>query len=281
MSAEDLANGTDSPPPTTTSENCHFHAGVEDCDGDQQTVTDPAIQCVMSEQDYNKKLRIGTIFIVLVTSSIGKSSYLHRLTYSRMKVLNWCGFSCLWTNSAVENNKPKVRWLGLYYHQTIRYWCHHRNRLHSCGFLLFHHDSGTSLTNVLSQLLTHAQILFANPCIGELGYEATATAISMAGIFAAFLIEYVGDRVLQIRAKNKQTITTVGLEASEAVVGKEDTGSNRSEPHVHNHVHTHSHGAHSHGPVVNDKLAVLVMEAGIIFHSIRKFYCFLYLHWGF
>ena len=101
----------------------------------------------------------------------------------------------------------------------------------------------------------------------------------MAGIFSAFLVEYIGDRVLQIRAKNKQTPTAVGLEASEAVVGKEDTGSNRSEPHVHNHVHTHSHGAHSHGPVVNDKLAVMVMEAGIIFHSIRKFH-FLYIYIG-
>ena len=141
-----------------------------------------------------------------------------------------------------------------------------------------HHDSETSLTNLLSQLLTHAQILFANPCIGELGYEATATAISMAGVFSAFLVEYIGDRVLQIRAKNRQTATTVGLEAPEVIVSKEDTGSNGSVPHVHNHVHTHSHGAHSHGPVVNDKLAVMVMEAGIIFHSIRKFRVCLYLH---
>ena len=131
----------------------------------------------------------------------------------------------------------------------------------------------------MSQLLNESQGLFANPCIGELSYEATATAISMAGIFSAFLVEYVGDRVLQIRAKKQQTPTTVGLEASEAVVGKEDTGSNGSEPHVHNHVHTHSHGAHSHGPVVNDKLAVVVMEAGIIFHSIRKVH-FLYSHWN-
>ena len=79
VSAEDLANGTDGPPPTTTSENCHFHAGVEHCDGDQEAVTDSAIQCVVSERDYNKKLRIGTIFIILATSSIGKAPFLHCL----------------------------------------------------------------------------------------------------------------------------------------------------------------------------------------------------------
>jgi len=114
--------------------------------------------------------------------------------------------------------------------------------------------------------------------MGELGYEATATAITIAGIFSAFLVEYVGDRILQIRAKNQQGSPIVGFEAPGVVAGKGETESSGSEPHVHNHVHTHSHGAHSHGPVVNDKLAVIVMEAGIIFHSIRKFHFFLYLY---
>ena len=56
VSAEDLANGTD--------------------DGQETRLV---IQCVASEKDYHKELRIGTIFIVLVTSSIGKAPFLHCL----------------------------------------------------------------------------------------------------------------------------------------------------------------------------------------------------------
>lgn len=48
--------------------NCHFHAGVEHCVGaseeDEKT-------CDKPERDYNIKLRIGLLFVMLVTSSIG------------------------------------------------------------------------------------------------------------------------------------------------------------------------------------------------------------------
>jgi len=59
VSSPDLANGTDEPPVT-----------------DEKTLT---TQCVVSQRDFNKKLRIGTIFIVLVTSSIGKAPLLYYL----------------------------------------------------------------------------------------------------------------------------------------------------------------------------------------------------------
>lgn len=106
--------------------------------------------------------------------------------------------------------------------------------------------------------------MFENPCLGELAFGATSGAIAMGGIFLAFIVEYIGDRILQLRA-NK---APADVEISPASGAKDEAGSNLSDQHVHTHVHTHSHGAHSHGPVVNDKLSVLVMEAGIIFHSI-------------
>ncbi|RPB23756.1 Zip-domain-containing protein [Terfezia boudieri ATCC MYA-4762] len=205
VTAEDLANGTD------------------DHDDDHDHDTSENTQCVVSKSDYNKKLRIGTIFIVLVTSAI---AVFGPILLSKVKSLKYDGL--VFT--------------------TIKQF-----------------GTGVIIATAFIHLLTHAQILFTNPCIGHLKFEATASAIAMAGIFSAFLVEYVGDRILQIRAKNKQTLAIADLQASEAAVGKDDTG---SEPHVHNHVHTHSHGAHSHGPAVNDKLSVLVMEAGIIFHSI-------------
>lgn len=49
--------------------NCHFHAGVEHCVGaDGKEV---AKTCERIDRDYNIKLRVGLLFVMLVTSSIG------------------------------------------------------------------------------------------------------------------------------------------------------------------------------------------------------------------
>lgn len=45
------------------------HGGEEDTHGEE---VDLATECAVGERSYNKKLRIGTIFIVLFTSSICK-----------------------------------------------------------------------------------------------------------------------------------------------------------------------------------------------------------------
>jgi solute carrier family 39 (zinc transporter), member 1/2/3 len=81
--------------------------------------------------------------------------------------------------------------------------------------------------------MTHSNLMFANPCIGELAYEATASAITMAGIFLSFLIDYLGQRYLQFRTKGKQE-TESGTEGTES-----------------------------------DTLKVAILEGGIIFHSLR------------
>ncbi|KAL2257050.1 hypothetical protein VTK26DRAFT_730 [Humicola hyalothermophila] len=46
--------------------NCHFHAGVEHCTGGSTEAT-----CERVDRDYNIRLRIGLLFVMLVTSSIG------------------------------------------------------------------------------------------------------------------------------------------------------------------------------------------------------------------
>lgn len=78
--------------------------------------------------------------------------------------------------------------------------------------------------------------MFENECLGELGYEATTSAIVMAGIFMSFLVEYIGQRV--VLSKNKS-----------------DVGRSQAE----------LAGSFLSGEVVS----VLVMEAGILFHSLR------------
>lgn len=79
--------------------------------------------------------------------------------------------------------------------------------------------------------------MFSNECIGELGYEATTSAIVMAGLFLSFLVEYIGHRVVLAKAK-----------ASAALSSTE-----RKSVFLSTEV-----------------LSILVMEAGIIFHSLCK-----------
>lgn len=77
--------------------------------------------------------------------------------------------------------------------------------------------------------------MFGNECLGELEYEATAAAILMAGIFLSFLVEYLGIRLVQWHAAKKAP--------------------------------TH---AHSHHSPSTEMVNITVLEAGVIFHSLRK-----------
>lgn len=80
--------------------------------------------------------------------------------------------------------------------------------------------------------------MFANPCLGSLEYEATASAFVMAGIFLSFLVEYLGQMYMRHRIAKKAI------------------------------------GGHDADPVAAARtIAVLniwVLEFGILFHSVRK-----------
>ena len=106
------------------------------------------------------------------------------------------------------------------------------------------------------QLLTHAELMFNNECIGTIRYEATATAVAMAGVFLSFLIEYIGMRIILHRSPPSPDVqseaTSPANHQKGGGIGLTDLG--------------HHHGQ----SIENSKLSVLVMEAGIIFHSIRK-----------
>ena len=91
---------------------------------------------------------------------------------------------------------------------------------------------------IIIQLFTHASLMFASECLGELKYEGTTAAILMAGVFLSFLVEYLGHRFLQWRSARKQS--------------EGDSGT--SEPR----------------PADTEVLTVIVLESGIIFHSLRK-----------
>ena len=82
--------------------------------------------------------------------------------------------------------------------------------------------------------------MFQNECLGELAYESTSSAILMAGLFLSFLIEYAGNRLIQWH------------EAKAKAGSVEATG-------------------HAEAPAARtDMVNIAVLEAGVIFHSLRK-----------
>lgn len=122
---------------------------------------------------------------------------------------------------------------------------------------------------IMAQLFTHAHLMFTNPCLGSLAYEGTTAAIAMAGIFLTFLLEYMGNRlIIYKRARDHchhHPEESSDDHSSSRGKGITDLPSPAPAPHQPNLA---SLGHHHHH--VEDKLSVLVMEAGIIFHSVSK-----------
>ena len=101
--------------------------------------------------------------------------------------------------------------------------------------------------------------MFSNPCLGELEYEAPTAAILMAGLFISFLVEYISHRFLDSR--KKATVQTVVEGDKETQTQSRD--SSASPSHINEHQQNKV-----------DALNALVLESGIIFHSLRKFFAF-------
>ncbi|KAF4469286.1 zinc transporter [Fusarium albosuccineum] len=95
--------------------------------------------------------------------------------------------------------------------------------------------TGIIISTAFIHLFTHAFLMFSNECIGELGYEATTSAILMAGLFLSFLIEYIGHRIVLAKTR-----ASAGLSQSE-----------RKGVFLSTEV-----------------VSILVMEVGILFHSL-------------
>ncbi|GAB1309904.1 high-affinity Zn(2+) transporter zrt1 [Madurella fahalii] len=180
-------------------QNCHFHAGVEHCTG--HSGEEGQRNCSRVERDYNIRLRIGLLFVMLVTSSIGV-------------------FSPIIMSSFVS---PK----------------------NVVFTILRQFGTGVIISTAFVHLYTHANLMFQNECLGELSYEATTAGILMAGIFLSFLVEYLGNRLIQWHEAKSPSASVES--ASQA--------------------HGHGHG-HISVSTRTDLVNISVLEAGIIFHSL-------------
>ncbi|CEI69884.1 hypothetical protein FVEN_g7253 [Fusarium venenatum] len=95
--------------------------------------------------------------------------------------------------------------------------------------------TGIIISTAFVHLYTHAFLMFSNQCIGDLGYEATTSALVMAGIFLSFLVEYIGNRI--VLAKTRASADLSLAEKKSVWLSTE-------------------------------VVSVLVMELGILFHSL-------------
>ncbi|KAJ5960056.1 uncharacterized protein N7479_007206 [Penicillium vulpinum] len=205
-------------------QSCHFHAGVEHCVSEGESETS-ASSCGIQARDYNVPLRIGTLFVVLVTSGIGVFApiLLMKLPYASI-------------NGVVST---VIKQFG----------------------------TGIILATAFIHLYTHANLMFTNECLGELEYEATTSAVVMAGIFIAFLLEYVGHRIIVARRSKKSSAETIPSESQQTHQKEEHDHSQDQQQQPTLACLGHNHGSFDHtGP--DSKFSVIVMEAGILFHSI-------------
>ncbi|KAI8267675.1 Zinc transporter 3 [Colletotrichum sp. SAR11_239] len=180
------SSDSDSEGETPQGENCHFHAGVEHCVGAGESESGGTRSCAKVARDYNIPLRIGLLFVILVTSAFG--------VYFPIFMIKWMP-----------------------------------TKTHTIFLILKQFGTGIIISTAFVHLYTHAQLMFANECLGELGYEGTTSAIVMAGIFISFLVEYLGKRLVM------------------AKVAANPSSASRFSP---------------------ETVTVLVLECGIIFHSI-------------
>ena len=108
--------------------------------------------------------------------------------------------------------------------------------------------------------------MFANSCLGGLLYESTATAIAMAGVFISFLVEYIGNRLIMRR--QRPAMAADGADSEQQISDSIKETSHTPEPL---HDTTIAALGHGHSGIIgpDNHFNVAVLEAGIIFHSIR------------
>ncbi|KAF2622818.1 Zip-domain-containing protein [Macroventuria anomochaeta] len=129
--------------------------------------------------------------------------------------------------------------------------------------------TGIVLSTAFVHLFTHADLMFGNECLGELQYEGTTAAVFLAGLFLSFLADYLGARFVQWRQKKHAAtdseIRGTPTDGSDKAVSASSTPENEFN---RSHSLPHAHGAIHNATPMEEKINVMNLEAGIIFHSI-------------
>lgn len=106
--------------------------------------------------------------------------------------------------------------------------------------------------------------MFANDCVGELAYESTAPAIAMAAAMITFLLDFMGSRIAH-RKYNGHPLESPSSDNGESgSVERKERPADDAHP-AHHDSHGHNFDA---ALAAEQNHQVLLLEAGIIFHSI-------------
>ncbi|GAA6018211.1 hypothetical protein JCM10207_002868 [Rhodosporidiobolus poonsookiae] len=133
-------------------------------------------------------------------------------------------------------------------------------------FAAKHFGTGIIISTAFVHLLYHSFIMFGNTCLGELVFEPAAAAISMAGVYTVFSVDFFVMRWLKTRASRRSSADSVAS-ADDAPSPSASVEKQRQSEAI----------GHSHGPAPNEHtdyaspqahFDVMILEAGIIFHSI-------------
>ncbi|ANZ73916.1 BA75_00549T0 [Komagataella pastoris] len=126
------------------------------------------------------------------------------------------------------------------------------------GFRQF--GTGVIISTAFVHLITHAEMMWSNECMAPLDYEATGTSITMAGIFLCFAIEYFIKRIALARLKK--------ADSQNPQEDIEVTDQNPKENELSDSSSSLERGGAVVVPALSRKISVIMLEAGIIFHSI-------------
>ncbi|KAL8940341.1 MAG: hypothetical protein Q9216_002853 [Gyalolechia sp. 2 TL-2023] len=168
--------------------------------------------CTKVDRSYDMGIRIGTLFVMLATSSIAVFGPILLVRFA--------------------NVRP-----GGYIFTILKQF-----------------GTGVIISTAFIHLLTHAELMFSNECLGVLKYEATTTSIVVAGAFLTFLLQYTSFRLFEARSRNLASKSDDGHAGS--INGDSSEESSQTHVRVKEQV-----------PNMDDPLSVMILEMGIIFHS--------------
>lgn len=124
--------------------------------------------------------------------------------------------------------------------------------------------TGVVLSTAYVHLAAESQEDFTNKCIGTLDYDPTAMSLVLAGTFIAFVLEYGSARWLRQRKDRKKHIHSSDSEVDESK-DKIDVVETTIDMSGAANMGCAAHSAALIDPT--DKISVIIMEGGIIFHS--------------
>lgn len=133
--------------------------------------------------------------------------------------------------------------------------------------------TGVVLSTAYVHLAAESQEDFTNECIGELDYDPTAMSLVLAGTFIAFVLEYGSARWLRARKDRKKHSHSSDSEMDDT--SKETQCESKDETVDVIETQLDMSGAANMGCAAHsaalidptDKISVIIMEGGIIFHS--------------